>query len=330
METASSLRKAAIVLAALGEDLAAQACSRLPASQILGLGEEIARLGWVSNEEFYEALSDFTTARSTATRLGGTDYARALLDSTVGAGASMGSFAEDDLDELAVFAQLAETPVGVLVRVLSAESPPVVAAVVSRLPPTLAGQLLGHSDDQVAADIAYRVVQMGVSSPGATQALARVLDTELAVGRTRREADRSISLQYAVDLIGALPAGRGKKVLESIIALDKPFGESLAEQVFTFEDIANLSDSDLQVLLRSADMNQLVLALKGTPEELRERIRANLSQRGRERLQEEMEVLGPVPIRQVQDAQRQICSDARGLADRGEITLEGGSDQLVE
>ena len=162
------------------------------------------------------------------------------------------------------------------------------------------------------------------------RALAGALDLELRAAHVRMGSSPEVSVQFVVDLIGAMAPDKGKIMLEALHEVDQQFGDDVAERVFTFEDMANLADQDLQVILRNVEMNVLVLALKGTPEALKARLTVNLSQRGQERLEEEMEMLGAVPVSQVQDAQRQICHQARQLAEKGEISLESGAEEYVE
>jgi len=325
----TSLRQAAIVLAAMGEDLAAEACSRLPVSQVLRLGEEIARLGWVPREELEQALDAFTSSGANVTRLGGTAYARTMLDATIGIAHAPGAYSQE-LEGLTVLSELDDIPSPLLHRVLMNEDPQVIATVVSNLTPARAGALLANYEETAAADVAYRAAHISTISPGALQALAVALDLELSGVGGRDETSREVSLQYVVELVDSLPSAKSKALLEALGRINQDFGESVAEQVFTFDDVISLSDADLQTLLRSVDMGILVTGLKGTSTELRERVRANLSQRGRERLTEEMEMLGPVPLSQVQDAQRQLCAEARALAERGEISLDSGTEEYVE
>lgn len=328
MAETPTLRRAAIVLATLGEDLAAEACAHLPRSQVRQLGEEVARLGWVSPEELHDALTDFALAEA-GRQLGGADYARGLLAGSghPDGGPEVGTDGQpSDLDWL-LATNVPDTPA--LAKALAGEHPQLLAVVVSHLTPAQAGDLLAGFDEAVAADIAYRAAHLSPPAPGALPALAEALARQLEAVRAAA-AGGGMSLDYVVDLLVALPPGRRKAVLESLSALDRDFADAVAEQVFTFDDITSLPDHDLQALLRSVDMSLLVLALKGTPPELRERVKSNLSQRGRERLAEEMEVLGPVPISQVQEAQRAVCAQARALADRGEISLDSGSTQYLE
>lgn len=324
----TNVRKAAIIISALGEELAAEVCASLPVTQVLALGEEISRLRHVTASEFNEILDEFVSLAGSSANLGGVAYARSLLDSTLGA-AQTASLQEADPDGLVILARLNELEPAVLWRVLRAENRQTIAAILSHLTASNAAQLLTNMDGETAADIAYRAAHLTSPSPGAMQALAATLDMELRAAHSRLGSTPDISLQFVVDLIGSMPPARGKQMLEALHGVDKEFGEGVAEQVFTFDDIITLSDTDLQVLLRQLEMGVLVLALKGTPPELRERAKQNLSQRGRERLDEEMEMLGPVPLSQVQDAQRQVCHQARALAEAGEIGLDSGSTEYV-
>ena len=329
-QTPDNLRKAAIVVAALGEGLAVQVCTRLPVGQVLTLGEEIAKLDRVPASELGEVLADFVASAKESTRLGGTYYARQLLDGTLGLVHGAAQLQDNDPEGLTVLSRLNELEPPVLWRVLREEKRQTVAAVLSHLTAPRAGQLLSYFDESAAADIAYRAAHLSSPSPGAMQALAGALDLELRAAHARVGSTPEVSVQFVVDLIGSMPPARSKQMLEALHEVDKGFGDSVAEQVFTFDDLANLADHDLQVVLRNVEMNVLVLALKGTPDELKERVKANLSKRGQERLDEEMEMLGPVPVTQVQDAQRQICHQARALAESGEINLDSRGVEYVE
>lgn len=324
-----NLRKAAIIVAALGEDLATDVCASLPVSQVLSLGEAVSQLHHVPATEFNEVLDEFLSAARSSAALGGPAYAKSLLDGTLGT-AQSASLQDADPDGLMILARLNDMEAPVLWRVLREEKRQTIAAILSHLTATKAGQLLTDFEGEAAADIAYRAAHLSSPSPGAMQALASALDLELRAAHSRSGSTPDISLQFVVDLIGSMPPHKGKKILEALHQVDKEFGDGVAEQVFTFEDISNLGDADLQVLLRQVEMSVLVLALKGTPPEMRDRVKQNLSQRGRERLEEEMEMLGPVPLAQVQDAQRQVCHQARALADAGEIGLDSGGTEYVE
>jgi flagellar motor switch protein FliG len=325
-----NLRKAAIVVSALGEDLAVEICGRLPVGQVLKLGEEVARLERVEAEEASEVIDEFLVAARDSVSLGGGLYAKQLLNATLGPSGSANQLKGDDPEGLSILSRLNEMEPLVLWRALRDEKRQTIAAVLSRLTATKAGQLLSNFEDDMAADIAYRAAHLSNPSPGAMQALAGSLDLELRAAHARAGSTPEMSLQFVVDLIASMPPAKGKQMLEALVNVDKDFGNGVAEQVFTFDDIGHMADHDMQIVLRSVDMNILVVALKGTSLELRERVKANLSKRGQERLEEELEMLGPVPVTQVQDAQRQICHEARTLAEAGEINLDSGTVEYVE
>lgn len=309
-ETAS-LRKAAIVLATLGEDLAARVCLDLPADQTRLLQDELAHLEDVPAYELNSVLDEFLTLAT----------APPVADPSV---------SEDALEDLRFFTRLNDLQPAVLWRALHEEGPVIAAAVLSHLTPTQAGLLLSFYSDAEAADIAYRAAHLGSPSPGALEALAAGLRSNLGGLQNRTGGTAELSLQFVADLIGSMPGNQGKAILQAMQHVDKKFGDGVAEQVITFDDISKLADQDLQRMLRAVDLSVVVLALKGTSAEIRERIKQNLSQRGRERLDEEMEMLGRVPLSQVQDAQKQVCQQLRALAEADEIRLDSGDVEYVE
>ena len=323
-----SLRQAAIIVATLGEDLAKEVCSQLPASQVLALGDELAALQEVSAAELNQALAEFVGRLRTSASVGGPAYARSVLAGSLGyAGASR---REVDHAGQTILSRLSDLDPKTLWRIVSEEKPQTIAALVTHLSPANAGQLLGHLEGRVAADIAHRAARLSAPSPGAMQALGEALELELRAARADLGDTPEVSVQFLVDLIGSMAPDRGKQMLEALQEVDKALGEGVAEQVFTFEDLTQLSDRDLQIALRAVDLVVLVTALKGTSVELRERMKQNLSQRGRERLDEEFELLGAVPISQVHEAQRQVCNAARALSDKGEIGLGSAAEEYLE
>ena len=328
LQRASLLRQAAIVVAALGEDLAKEVCGKLPASQVLALGDELAALQEVSAAELNQALAEFVGRLRTSASVGGPAYARSVLEGTLGYGGA--GRREVDHSGLTILSRLSDLDPELLWRIVSEEKPQTIAALVTHLSPANAGQLLTHVEGRVAADIAHRAARLSAPSPGAMQALGEALELELRAARADLGDTPEVSIQFLVDLIGSMAPDRGKQVLEALQAVDQALGEGVAEQVFTFDDLTQMSDRDLQIVLRAVDLAVLVTALKGTPAELRERVKQNLSQRGRERLDEEFEMLGAVPVSQVQDAQRQVCNAARELSDKGEIGLGSAAEAYLE
>jgi flagellar motor switch protein FliG len=325
-EDHENLRRAAIIIAALGEDLAGEVCSQLPPGQILALGDELAALQEVPTAELNQVLAEFLGRLQTSASLGGRAYARSVMGSALG---NSGGYHNDDIG-LTILGRLDDIDATVLWGIVRAERQQTIAALVTHLSATNAGALLSFLDEETAADIAYRAAHLATPSPGAMQALGEALEMQLRATRTRSGSTQEVSLQFVVDLIGSMSPNRGQQLLAALQQLDGSFGESVAEQVFTFEDLARLVDHDLQLVLRAVDLSVVVMALKGSSAELRKRIKQNLSQRVQERLEEELDLLGAVPLSQVHEAQRQVCHQAHQLADAGEIGLTSGSEQYVQ
>jgi flagellar motor switch protein FliG len=325
----TSLRHAAIVIAALGEELASEVCSHLPASQVLALGDELASLQDVPTIEINQVLGEFVGRVRSSTTVGGPAYARSVLSSALGQALS-GSRREMDDIGVTILSRLDDLDPALLWRLIQDEKPQTIAALLSRVSPTTAGHLLSHCDERRAADIAYRAARLSVPSPGTIHALGEALELELRATRAGSGEAPEVSLQFVVDLINTMAPEQGKQVLAALTEVDGDFGAGVAEQVFTFENLMSITDRDLQLVLRAVDVAVLAMALKGTPAELRERLKQNLSQRGKERLDEESEMLGPVPLSQVQEAQRQVCQTARQLSEAGEIGLSSAAEEYVE
>jgi len=325
----SGLRRAAIVLAALGEELATAVCSHLPAAQVLALGDELAALDDAPTAEINQVLADFVGRLRAAAPVGGAAYAKSLVTSTLGH-VGLGQRRELDDVGLTILARLDELDPAVLWRLIRDERPQTVAVLLGYVSPKTAAQLLAHCDERRAADIAHRASRLSLPSPGAMQALGEALDLELRATRAGTGEAFKVSLQFVVDLINSMAPDQGQRVLGALADVDEVFGAAVAEQVFTFDDLGQLTDRDLQLVLRAVDVAMLAVALKGAPADLRDRLQQNLSQRGQDRLQEELDMLGPVPLSQVQEAQRHICLMARQLAEAGEIGLTGATETYVE
>jgi flagellar motor switch protein FliG len=326
--SSSPLREAAIVVASLGEDLAREVCSQLPRSQALALGDELAGLQGVSGAELNSAVAGFVGRLETSEAMGGAAFARSVLGGAASyAGVPGPSLERGDLDTLS---RLSSLDPELLWRIVEQERPQVLAALLTQLSAAKAAQLLAHLDDQTAAAIARRAARMSAPAPGAMQALADALELELRAARSNSDGSPEVSVQFVVDLIGSMPPERGKQMLQALRDSDQELGDSVAEKVFTFDDIMLMSDRDLQIVLRAVDMGVLVMAVKGASAEMRERLKQNLSQRARERLEEEVDLLGAVPLSQVHDARRQMCNNARELFESGEIGLSSAAEEYVE
>jgi len=321
----SGARKAAVLLVAVGESLAKEILRGLPEPDVQKITEELADLRGVTPELSADVLEEFWQLLETQNFMihGGLDYASRLLIETFGK-----QRAEDLLLQLrrsqeeahGNLAKLQRTDPAQLGKLLDSEHPQTIALVLAHLDPRRASLVLDNlSEDHKVVSI-QRLAEMRQFSPEMAQKVALILHRRLEnVGDNAR---RSYSGFKAVaDLLNRLNAEEGQPEL----AL------SIRNLMFTFEDLVTVPGATIREIVSGVDKRQLALALRGTNEELRAAVFKSMSSRAVEMLKEDMEVLGPVRSREVQQAQQEILNLARRLEAEGKVVLklETGDEMLA-
>jgi flagellar motor switch protein FliG len=331
----SGVRKAAVLLVAVGEDLAKEILRALPEADVQQLTEELAELRGITPEmsagiieEFWELLDtqNFTTH-------GGLDYASRLLKETFGAARA------DDLLMLVRrsqeeahgnLAKLQRTDPQQLGKLLDSEHPQTIALVLAHLDPKRASMVLDSlSEDHKVLSI-QRLAEMRQFSPEMAQKVAHILHRRLEnVGDTGRKSYSGF--KAVADLLNRLNAEESKKILETIEDGQPELALSIRNLMFTFEDLVTVPPTTIREIVSGVDKRQLALALRGAKEELRAQIYKSMSSRAVEMLKEDMEVLGPVRSREVAQAQQEILNLARRLEAEGKVVLklETGDEMLA-
>lgn len=313
------LRQAAILIASLERTVATEVCRHLDRDTVQRLASQIADLGPVAPDERGCVLEQFSHRLQGGASLGGRDYARYLLAEVLG---------KTEVDEdLAVEAtagalrSMADREPHVLWRALEHESRQMVAVVLSQLQPGQVARLLQLVPAESRAQVAYRAANLGPIAPGTLEALLRCL-TESAYHAAESEGPREeTGVDFLLEVLQSVDRGTERQLLEGLRQLDEEFAASVEDHLVTFEDLFRLEDRGLQTLLRQVQMQTLALALRGSEDSLRQRAQSNLSSRMQEELQQEIELMGPVRVAQVEEAQRQFTTLARDLADKGELDL---------
>lgn len=320
-----NLRKAAILLASLDRDLAAEICTHLPQDAVRPLAEEMANLGPVDPEEQGEVLEEFTSTAHRALSIGGADFAHSVLAQATGETTEFGS-------ELARLRALAHRDIQMLWRIIQNETPQTIAVMISQLPAAKVAEILEFMDTERRGEIAYRTANLGTLAPGVLEILVDAIEGQVV--RLRPEAteqeDQSSGLEFLVQVFEHLDRTLEKEILKALSNINEAFGEQVNEQLVTFEDIFSLEDKSLQALLRQIDSATLALALKRVARNLEQRVMDNLSTRARQILQEEIDLLGTVKVADVGVAQKTITDLARQLDEAGEISLRSGEDEYVQ
>ncbi len=328
-------RKAAVLLVAIGEDLAKDLLRALPEPDVQKITEELADLRGVSPEMTAEILEEFWELLETQNVMvhGGLDYASRLLMETFGKERAEDLLALVRRSQEAAqgnLAQLQRTDPQQLGKLLDAEHPQTIALVLAHLDPRRASMVLDNlSEDHKVVSI-QRLAEMRQFSPEMAQKVAHILHRRLeSVGDTARKSYSGF--KAVADLLNRLNAEESKKILETIEEGQPELALSIRNLMFTFEDLVTVPSQTIREIVAGVDKRQLAMALRGANEDLRAQIFKAMSSRAVEMLKEDMEVLGPVRSREVAQAQQEILNLARKLETEGKVVLklETGDEMLA-
>lgn len=323
----AELRKAAIVLASLDLDTAVTVCAHLPADEAEQIIAEMGRLDAIDPGEQRHTLAEF---REHLERPGGmqpAEHAQRLMEAVLGRERAHAD-SEQRRQALHTLRSLSSADAAGLRRLLAGETPQMVAVVLSQLTPEKAAQVLAQWPEEERPELALRVARLGRLAPGALEAIGEALGRQALRIDEQADADRGPDL--VLGLLQDMDPSSGRRLLSALRERDTELAEIIEGRLFTFESIVRLSDGDLQTLLRNLEQGVVARALKGAEASIKERLLSNMSERAREMLQEEMDLLGPVLVRDVEAAQKQIVALALDLEQAGEIVLSSDQAQYVE
>ncbi|HEX3892837.1 MAG TPA: flagellar motor switch protein FliG [Terracidiphilus sp.] len=328
-------RKAAILLVAIGEELAKEILRALPEADVQRITEELAELRGISPDLSSEVLEEFWQLLETQNFMvhGGIDYASRLLMETFGK-----ERAEDLLmlvrrsQEAAQgnLAKLQRTDPQQLGKLLDAEHPQTIALVLAHLDPRRASMVLDNLSEEHKVVSIQRLAEMRQFSPEMAQKVAQILHRRLeSMGDTARKSYSGF--KAVADLLNRVNAEESKKILEAIEEAEPELALNIRNLMFTFEDLVTVPAATIREIVSGVDKRQLAMALRGANEELRAQIFKAMSSRAMEMLKEDMEVLGPVRSREVAQAQQEILNLARRLETEGKVVLklESGEEMLA-
>jgi len=323
--------KVAILLVQLGEDTTAQIFARMNVEAITDISKYIAgnraiekSIGSAVLEEFYAIFQSNQYLSS-----GGLDYAREILYKALGP-----DEAKKVLERLSKtmqgaqnFAYLSKIKPQQLADFIMTEHPQTIALILAHMDPSSAAETLYIFPDDLRAEVAMRMAKLGDISPSIIKRVSAVLESKLealATYKVEVGGPRAVA-----DVFNRLGAKASKATLTQIEQLDQELAASIKEMMFTFEDIVDLDGNSIREILKSVDKNDLMLALKSSAEDLKEKFYSNMSQRAKEAFIEEMQFLGAVKVKDVEGAQRKIVDAVQSLAEQGVLQL-GETEEMVE
>jgi flagellar motor switch protein FliG len=330
----SGRRKAAALLITLGKERSAEVLRHMSDEDIERLTWEISAMGELQADQRRAVLGEFQEAAvaKNVISLGGLEYAEELLRLALGE-----DKATQLIDRLSAtsptvpFGFLRHLNTQQLVNFLGSEHPQTIALLTSFLQPEKAAQVLSALDPEMASDVAQRIATMERANPDTVNEVEAVLRRKLsAVLQPTRESQSVGGLDVLVNLLKKSSRMTEKTIIEALEDNEPELAEQIKKRMFVFENIGTLDDRSIQRILREVEVRDLSLALKATPENVKNAILRNMSSRASAMLKEDMEASGPVRLRQVEEAQARVVEVIRRLDEAEEIVIaRGGDDELV-
>jgi flagellar motor switch protein FliG len=323
--------KAAILLMSLGEQQAAALFSQMNDEEIKEISQVMAGLGTVSSNIVERLFVEFAEqVSSTGSLVGSLDSTERLLTKVLGE-----DRVADIMEEIrgpagrTMWDKLANVNENVLANYLKNEYPQTVAVILAKISQAHAAKVLATMPENFAMEVVMRMLLMEAVNKDIERDVERVLRTEFMSNLAR--TNRRDSHEMMAEIFNSLDRATESRFLSALEERNKDSAEKIRSLMFTFEDLSRLDPAGVQTLLRAVDKDKMTVALKGASEELRDLFFSNMSERAGKLLREDMQAMGPIRLKDVEDAQNAMVQSAKDLADRGEIILggSGGDDQLV-
>jgi flagellar motor switch protein FliG len=326
-------QKAAVFLVSLGSDISAEIFKHLREDEIEALTFEIARLDSVEAEQKDQVLTEFQELMMASDFIttGGIDYARELLEKSLGSQRAI-EIINRLTSSLQVrpFDFIRRTDPAHLLNFIQTEHPQTISLILAYLEPSKAGYILQKLPHDVQSDVAKRIAMMDRTMPEVLREVERVLEKKLST-LSSEDFTAAGGVDSIVGILNLVDRTSEKGIIEALEEDSPELAEDIKKKMFVFEDVVLLDDRSIQKVLREVDGQEIAKALKGVDSEVQEKIYKNMSKRAATMLKEDMEFMGPVRIKDVEEAQQKIVSIIRHLEETGEIIISRGEgDELVQ
>jgi flagellar motor switch protein FliG len=325
-------QKAAVFLVSVGAEISSEIFKFLREDEIETLTFEIARLETIEPEQKDAILQEFTEMMmaNQFITMGGIDFARELLEKSLGSQKAI-----DIINRLTSSLQvrpfdfIRRTDPAHLLNFIQQEHPQTIALILAYLEPNKASVILQNLPHEVQSDVARRIATMDRTSPEVLREVERVLEKKLST-LSSEDYTTAGGVESIVEILNLVDRTSEKQIIESLEDEDPELAEEIKKRMFVFEDIVMLDDRAIQKVMREVDSQELAKALKSVDTEVQDKIFRNMSKRAAGMLKEDMEYMGPVRLKDVEEAQQKIVSIIRHLEDTGEIVVaRSGEDELV-
>ncbi len=325
------IEKAAIFLLAIGEEAAASVLKQLGPKEVQSLGAAMAELKDVKRDKIASVLSSFSEqvddttgfamgtnayVRNTLNKALGQDKASSVVDRILLGGNTQGLDTLKWMDARGI------------AEVIRYEHPQIQTIVIAYLDGDLAADVLAFLPEEMRLEIIVRVAKLETVSPEALHELNDVLERQLSGNRSQQKRKIGGS-KVAADIMTSLDTSLETEIMEGLTELDEELSTEIQDLMFVFANLNGVDDRGIQALLREVSTEVLVVALKGADEELKNKIFSNMSSRAADLLRDDLEAMGPMKLSDVENAQKEILTIARKMAEAGDIMLGGSGEQML-
>lgn len=324
--------KAAIFLLFIGPEATTKVFDHLDDDEIKKIGQSMASLGHVSRPVIDKVMNEFTsmTDPSSGFFSQGEEFVKKVLEKSLGPQKAEVLMHELYSSRGEMVDILANMDGKTIANFLSQEHPQTIAVILAKLKPKQTGEVIGHLPQELQADVVMRIADVDQVSPEILSEIDDVIKREFtSMGGVQRFKVGGV--EKVVEVFGHLERSREKQILDSLDVLNPPLAEIIRKHLFTFEDIFSLDERSIQMIMREVSTETLTLSLKTCTDDLKEKIFRNISSRAAELIKEDLDVMGPVRLKDVEKAQTEIVKVASKLEEEGTIVIagRGGDDVLV-
>lgn len=325
-------QKAANFLIFMGPEKSAQLFKHMNEEEIEQITLEIANIRHVSNDRMDEIYREFfeICLASQYIGQGGISYAKEVLERAYGTEKTIEIIGRISASlQVRPFDFMRKTEPGQLLNFIQSEHPQTIALILAYLDPEKASLILSALPPDRQSEVAKRIAIMDTTSPEVIKEVERVLERKLS-SIAPQELTNAGGIKSVVEIINRVDRGTEKTIMEALEIQDPELAEEIKKLMFVFEDVVMVDNRSVQRVLREVESQDLALALKGASSEVAEKIFSNMSSRAAEMLREDIEFMGPVRLRDVEEAQQRIVNIIRRLEEMGEIVIaRGGGDEII-
>ena len=328
-----SSERASLLLLALGQERASAVLKHMGPKEVQMIGTTMAGLGNITPEMVDVVLEEFITTIKNQTALGmdSDEYIRNMLTDALGA-----DKASSIIDRILLgknskgIEQLKWMDARSIADLVRLEHPQIVAIILSLLDSDQAAEVLGYLPENMRTDLIMRIATLEGVQPAALRELDSIMEKQLTGGSDNVKSSSLGGVETAANILNFSDSSISEVLMEEINDTNADLGQQIQDKMFVFDDLKEVDERGIQTLLREVSTDQLLLALRGVDDELKDKIFGNMSKRAAEMLRDDLEAAAPTKLSEVEEAQKDILSIAKKLADSGEISLlGGGGDELV-